>query len=77
MDAHGEHIVNALCFDATQYLALDCVLVRYWLLRCVVFKHIKGWSYRQLRASLQYRRFTRSYGKQGAPADPPTGWTGN
>jgi IS5 family transposase len=33
------------------------------LLRCVVLKHIKGWSYRQLhrelRASLLYRRFTR------------------
>jgi len=35
------------------------------LLRCVVLKHIKGWSYRQLhrelRASLLYRRFTRFY----------------
>jgi transposase, IS5 family len=35
------------------------------LLRCVVLKHIKGWSYRELhrelRASLLYRRFTRFY----------------
>jgi IS5 family transposase len=35
------------------------------LLRCVVLKHIKGWSYRELhhelRVSLQYRRFTRFY----------------
>jgi IS5 family transposase len=35
------------------------------LLRCIVLKHIKGWSYRQLhrelRASLLYRRFTRFY----------------
>ena len=35
------------------------------LLRCVVLKHLKGWSYRQLhrelRASLLYRRFTRFY----------------
>jgi transposase, IS5 family len=35
------------------------------LLRCVVLKHIKGWSFRQLhrelRASLLYRRFTRFY----------------
>src|ERR1700731_3727648 len=35
------------------------------LLRCVVLKHVKGWSYRQLhrelRASLLYRRFTRFY----------------
>jgi transposase, IS5 family len=35
------------------------------LLRCVVLKHIKRWSYRQLhrelRASLLYRRFTRFY----------------
>jgi hypothetical protein len=35
------------------------------LLRCVVLKHIKGWSYRQLhrelRASFLYRRFTRFY----------------
>jgi transposase, IS5 family len=35
------------------------------LLRCVVLKHIKSWSYRQLhrelRASLLYRRFTRFY----------------
>lgn len=33
------------------------------LLRCVVLKHLKGWSFRQLerevRASLLYRRFTR------------------
>jgi Transposase domain (DUF772) len=39
--------------------------MRYWLLRCVVLKHIKGWSYRQLhrelRASLPYRRSTRFY----------------
>ena len=35
------------------------------LLRCVVLKHIKGWSYRELhrelRVSLLYRRFTRFY----------------
>src|SRR5438132_3064991 len=35
------------------------------LLRCVVLKHIKNWSFRQLenelRASLLYRRFTRFY----------------
>ena len=35
------------------------------LLRCVVLKHMKGWSYRELhrelRASLLYRRFTRFY----------------
>jgi hypothetical protein len=35
------------------------------LLRCVVLKRIKGWSYRELhhelRASLLYRRFTRFY----------------
>jgi len=35
------------------------------LLRCVVLKHVKGWSYRELhrelRASLLYRRFTRFY----------------
>ena len=35
------------------------------LLRCMVLKHIKGWSYRELhrelRASLLYRRFTRFY----------------
>jgi len=35
------------------------------LLRCLVLKHLKGWSYRQLhrelRASLLYRRFTRFY----------------
>ncbi len=35
------------------------------LLRCLVLKHIKGWSYRELeqelRASLLYRRFTRFY----------------
>ena len=35
------------------------------LLRCVVLKHIIGWSYRELhcelRASLLYRRFTRFY----------------
>src|SRR5215470_14582319 len=35
------------------------------LLRCVVLKHIKGWSYRELhrelRASLLYRRFSRFY----------------
>jgi IS5 family transposase len=35
------------------------------LLRCVVLKHLKGWSYRQLprelRVSLLYRRFTRFY----------------
>jgi IS5 family transposase len=35
------------------------------LLRCVVLKHIKGWSFRELhrelRASLLYRRFTRFY----------------
>jgi IS5 family transposase len=35
------------------------------LLRCVVLKHLKGWSFRQLerelRASLLYRRFTRFY----------------
>ena len=33
------------------------------LLRCVVLKHLKGWScselHRELRASLLYRRFTR------------------
>jgi hypothetical protein len=41
--------------------------MRYWLLRCVVLKHIKGWSYRQLhrelRASLPYgapRAFMRT-----------------
>ena len=35
------------------------------LLRCVVLKHIKGWSFRQLgwelRTNLLYRRFTRFY----------------
>jgi IS5 family transposase len=35
------------------------------LLRCVVLKHVKDWSFRQLenelRASLLYRRFTRFY----------------
>src|SRR6266496_415116 len=35
------------------------------LLRSVVLKHLKGWSFRQLerelRASLLYRRFTRFY----------------
>lgn len=35
------------------------------LLRCVVLKHLKGWSFRELerelRASLLYRRFTRFY----------------
>src|SRR2546430_16663431 len=35
------------------------------LLRCVILKHLKGWSFRQLekelRASLLYRRFTRFY----------------
>ena len=35
------------------------------LLRCLVLKHIKGWSYRELhrelRAGLLYRRFTRFY----------------
>jgi IS5 family transposase len=35
------------------------------LLRCIVLKHIRGWSYRELhrelRASLLYRRFTRFY----------------
>ena len=35
------------------------------LLRCVVLKHLKGWSYRELekelRANLLYRRFTRFY----------------
>lgn len=35
------------------------------LLRCVVLKHVKGWSFRvlerELRASLLYRRFTRFY----------------
>ena len=35
------------------------------LLRCIVLKHVKGWSYRELqrelRASLLYRRFTRFY----------------
>jgi len=35
------------------------------LLRCVVLKHLKNWSFRQLerelRASLLYRRFTRFY----------------
>jgi transposase, IS5 family len=35
------------------------------LLRCVVLKHVKAWSYRELhrelRASLLYRRFTRFY----------------
>jgi len=35
------------------------------LLRCVVLKHIKGWSFRELRwelrTSLLYRRFTRFY----------------
>ena len=35
------------------------------LLRSLVLKHLKGWSYRQLhrelRASLLYRRFTRFY----------------
>ena len=46
MDLDGDHIVNALYIDA---------------MRCVVLKHIKGWSYRELRASLLYRRFTRFY----------------
>src|SRR5437870_7684022 len=35
------------------------------LLRCVILKHLRGWSFRQLerelRASLLYRRFTRFY----------------
>src|SRR5438094_5255979 len=35
------------------------------LLRCVILKHVRGWSFRQLerelRASLLYRRFTRFY----------------
>src|SRR5678815_4486609 len=35
------------------------------LLRCVILKHLKNWSFRQLerelRASLLYRRFTRFY----------------
>lgn len=35
------------------------------LLRCVVLKHLKGWSFRELerelRSSLLYRRFTRFY----------------
>ncbi len=35
------------------------------LLRCVILKHLKGWSFRQLekelRASLLYRRFSRFY----------------
>jgi len=35
------------------------------LLRCVVLKHLRGWSFRELerelRASLLYRRFTRFY----------------
>ena len=35
------------------------------LLRCVVLKHLKGWSFRgleeELRANLLYRRFTRFY----------------
>src|SRR6266571_5308463 len=35
------------------------------LLRCLILKHLKGWSFRQLekelRASLLYRRFTRFY----------------
>src|SRR6266852_6309348 len=35
------------------------------LLRCVVLKHVKGWSFRQLerelRAGLLYRRFSRFY----------------
>src|SRR5882672_2483025 len=35
------------------------------LLRCVVLKHLQGWSFRQLekqlRASLLYRRFTRFF----------------
>ena len=35
------------------------------LLRCVILKHVKGWSFRQLekelRASLLYRRFTRFF----------------
>lgn len=35
------------------------------LLRCVVLKHLKGWSFRgleeELRANLVYRRFTRFY----------------
>src|SRR5688572_19942625 len=36
-----------------------------WLLRCVVLKHLKRWSFRQLeyelRHSLLYRRFTRFF----------------
>ncbi len=35
------------------------------LLRCVILKHVRGWSFRdlerELRASLLYRRFTRFY----------------
>src|SRR5437667_6274096 len=35
------------------------------LLRCVILKHVRGWSFRQLerelRTSLLYRRFTRFY----------------
>src|SRR5437016_12972283 len=35
------------------------------LLRCLILKHVRGWSFRQLerelRASLLYRRFTRFY----------------
>ena len=40
-------------------------LLRIRLLRCVVLKQIKGWSFRELhpelRVSLLYRRFTRFY----------------
>src|SRR6185436_4837307 len=35
------------------------------LLRCIILKHLKGWSFRELerelRASLLYRRFTRFF----------------
>ncbi len=42
-----------------------CTIAPDRLLRCVVLKHLKGWSFRgleeELRANLLYRRFTRFY----------------
>jgi IS5 family transposase len=42
-----------------------CTMAPDRLLRCVVLKHLKGWSFRglekELRANLIYRRFTRFY----------------
>jgi transposase, IS5 family len=42
-----------------------CTIAPDRLLRCIVLKHLKGWSFRgleeELRANLLYRRFTRFY----------------